>query len=393
MCPSSYEPVVCQVSGQECEYQNLCSADVTIGVETSNCVLAEKQEIQGEKVLQKLLYLRNSRMITSSNDCPSDMEDGTACSMFYDPVICQVNGQQCEYSNSCIANSTIGVEVSNCTAVSEVQDKNLPFSSPNSTSKSLSNHHIIDACRIVMPLPGTPLCKTPGNVICGIHDCIYSDICEANLSGYDESECLKLASYIDSKTVITTNFKCPSNISEDVVCPMHIDPVTCQVQGHTCEYSNSCFASATVGVDSTSCSPKQTDNTGCKIVMPLPNTPPCNEDAKVICGEKKCLYTDICEAKLSGYSETQCTSVSENGNNSLDDNQGANNLSTACPDNAVAPTTTACTQSGNVICGTLMCRYDDICVARHNGFNDTECSLQITMQKKPSNDFAKLFGN
>ena len=120
---------------------------------------------------------------------------------------------------------------------------------------------------------------------------------------------------------------------------MHIDPVVCQVEGNNCEYSNSCIAGATVGVNATACVDKNIDSSS--------STP----------------------------------------------GAGALNLKKVCPDNAVPPNAPICAQSGNVICGTLMCLYDDICVAKYNGFNDAECSSEIAMKKSPSNDMASYFGN
>jgi len=189
-CLGLVEPVLCPFNGIECEYSNICEAKITKNIQWNDCTLK----------VNSILPLQGSSP-SETRECPIDMINDIACTEQYEPVICDIDGRPCEYSNNCIANATIGINSLLCVNKDVKVDSLLPLqgSSPSETRE------------------------------------------------------------------------CPIDMMNDIFCPEQYEPVICDIEGRSCEYSNNCIANATIGINSLLCVIKDNDSGTANIFGKSPN--------------------------------------------------------------------------------------------------------------------------
>jgi len=291
-CADVYKPVIC---GDGCEFSNSCYA-MLAGWDESQC------------------------KIKPLDNCYPDPKEGI-CTLQYDPVIC---GQGCEFGNSCQA-ELAGWPIDQC--VNTIP----PF----------------DACQ---PDPKEGFCsKIFLPVTCGTDkNCEFTNICYAQLAGFDDSDC---------QDVIAVD-KCLPNptTKEDIACIQLYEPVICAGE---CEFSNSCYAQS-AGFSDSECEPKDTCFPNKKEgICPAIYDP-------VIC-DALCEFSNSCLAELAGWDPSSCV----------------NSLNAECyPDPKDGPCTL---EYAPVLCGeTKTCEFGNRCMARLAGFDpEVDCDVLVIPNECP----------
>ena len=112
-CPEVMDPYVCNVNDLKCTYGNSCKANMTIGVDSTQCTKVTKNEADIK--------------FNETNSDPKQVFDSCLglpmkfpCTREYSPLACEYKDTICKFTNLCIAYSILGEQGSGkCRSIEE----------------------------------------------------------------------------------------------------------------------------------------------------------------------------------------------------------------------------------------------------------------------------------
>jgi hypothetical protein len=203
-------------------------------------------------------------------------------------------------------------------------------------------------------------------VTCGKDSCMYDNICLALASNFTEVECEE-ASTPPNVIGEPAASSCPTP-SPAVTCPNDYNPVTCGE--NSCMYSNICLALASnfteLECEKASKPPEvigEPEASSCPTPSPAWTCP--NDFTPVECGEDSCVYGNLCLALASNYAEVECESFTP-------PEVIGEPVTSICP--SPAPNATCPDDYSPVECGEDSCLYDNLCLALLSNYTKNDCA-------------------
>ncbi|CAB9503318.1 Eukaryotic cytochrome b561 [Seminavis robusta] len=289
-CSDELDSFVCVVDGIGlCRYNNGCYA-AQAGLDPS--------DTGGQ-------CFRTPSFDSNPTSCP--IPSGTSCDFEYKPLRCLQGA--CLYANDCVA-SAAGLDLDD-----DCQSANCALPDANA----------------ICPLEFSP-------VYCYPEGCQYSNQCTATAAGYSVEACAPAI--------------CPSPDPADQ-CSRQYNAQTCETNGVSCFYDNTCLAASAVGP--ADCVEIATPENPSSCPQPPASIACTLEFDEKMCGDMDCRYSNTCLAEAAGFiSSTDCRSPN-------------------CP--AAGGTDEECgTEIDIVHCGPYSCPYPNRCWSRLAGWAPVECT-------------------
>ena len=229
-----------------CEYSNMCEAKSSNGIIAVDCKLKVSPQQEQEQS-------PSSGSMLFDPSCPND-NNGAPCPEVVDPVVCDVDGKKCTYSNMCKAKGTNGINSSQCQS-QEVSI--MPLPDPNKdgvTSRPIPRPGLInpEGCPSDTKEEFCPEVMDP--YVCVVNElkCTFGNSCKANRTiGIDSSLCEKVNEIKDEddRVIPDSNKVYDSCLGETMSfpCTREFSPIACEYKETICKFSNRCMAYSILG--------------------------------------------------------------------------------------------------------------------------------------------------